>query len=67
MMCSSGSAGPSSRKWQTAETFAIDLRLVGGDTDRRWLLTFDGGKARLSGKDRFGHDVLVDAEAQAAQ
>ncbi|UFX49311.1 hypothetical protein HAP47_0038935 [Bradyrhizobium sp. 41S5] len=53
--------------WQDGQTFAIDLRLVGGDTDRRWLLTFDGGKARLSGKDHFGHDVQVDAEAQAAQ
>jgi hypothetical protein len=53
--------------WQTAETFAIDLRLVGGDTDRKWLLTFDGGKARLSGKDRFGQDVQVDAEAQGGQ
>ena len=53
--------------WQTAETLAIDLRLVGGDTDRRWLLTFDGGKARLSGKDRFGHDVQVDGEAQGGQ
>ncbi|HEX7922599.1 MAG TPA: serine hydrolase [Bradyrhizobium sp.] len=53
--------------WQDGQTFVIDLRLVGGDTDRRWLLTFDDGKARLSGKDRFSQDVQVDAEAQGAQ
>ncbi|MGL3212616.1 serine hydrolase domain-containing protein [Bradyrhizobium sp. BR 1433] len=53
--------------WQDNQTFAIDLRLVGGDTDRRWLLSFDGGKARLSGKDRFGRDVKADAEAPGAQ
>ncbi|MBR0691991.1 serine hydrolase [Bradyrhizobium lablabi] len=48
--------------WQDSHTFAIDLRMVGGDTDRKWLLSFDGAKARLNGKDRFGHDVQVDSE-----
>lgn len=53
--------------WLDGERFAIDLRLVGGDTDRKWLLSFGSGKARLSGKDRFGHDVQVDAETPGAQ
>lgn len=52
--------------WQDDHTFAIDLRLVGGDTDRRWLLTFDGGRVKLHGKDRFGGDVQVDGEAADA-
>jgi hypothetical protein len=53
--------------WLDGERLAIDLRLVGGDTDRKWLLSFGSGKARLSGKDRFGHDVQVDAETPGAQ
>lgn len=52
--------------WQDDHTFAIDLRMVGGDTDRKWLLSFDSAKARLQGKDRFGVDVQVDGDAAGA-
>ncbi|MFB9263225.1 serine hydrolase domain-containing protein [Bradyrhizobium erythrophlei] len=53
--------------WQDNRTFAIDMRMVGGDTDSRWLLSFDGGKASLRGKDRFGGDVQVDSDAAGGQ
>jgi CubicO group peptidase (beta-lactamase class C family) len=45
--------------WQDSHTIAIELRLVGGDTDRTWLLSFDGTKASLRGKDRSGGDIQV--------
>ncbi|WP_426437782.1 serine hydrolase domain-containing protein [Bradyrhizobium genosp. P] len=53
--------------WQDSRTFAVDLRLVGGDTDRKWLLSFDGAKASLRGKDRLGGDVQVDGEVAGAR
>jgi CubicO group peptidase (beta-lactamase class C family) len=49
--------------WQDSQTFAIDWRLVGGDTDRNWLLSFAGTKVTLRGKDRFGDDMQVDGDA----
>ncbi len=51
--------------WQDVRTFVIDLRMVGGDTDRKWLLSFDRGRASLRGKDRSGGDVQVDGEVAA--
>ena len=47
--------------WSDSHTFVIDRRLLGGDDDRKWTLSFDGGKANLRGKDRGGREVSVDS------
>jgi CubicO group peptidase (beta-lactamase class C family) len=49
--------------WSDGHTFVIDLRLLGGDEDRKWTLSFDGARANLRGKDRSGHEISVDSEA----
>jgi hypothetical protein len=52
--------------WLNDHAFAIDLRLVGGDSDHGWVLSLDGEKPRLRGKDEKGRDVSVDGEVGAA-
>ena len=48
--------------WLNDHAFAIDLRLLGGDSDRRWILSVDGEKPKLRGKDGEGREVSVDGE-----
>jgi CubicO group peptidase (beta-lactamase class C family) len=48
--------------WSNSQTFAIDVRLLGGDNDRRWILSFDGAKVNLRGKDVDGREVSIDGE-----
>jgi CubicO group peptidase (beta-lactamase class C family) len=48
--------------WLNDREFTMDLRLVGGDSDRKWVLSFDGDRPRLRGKDEDGHEVSVDGE-----
>jgi CubicO group peptidase (beta-lactamase class C family) len=49
--------------WLNDHEFTMDLRLVGGDSDRKWVLSFDGDRPRLRGKDGDGREVSVDGEA----
>jgi hypothetical protein len=35
---------------------------LGGDSDRRWILSVDGEKPKLRGKDGEGREVSVDGE-----
>jgi CubicO group peptidase (beta-lactamase class C family) len=49
--------------WLNGHEFAMNLRLVGGDSDRKWILSFDGDRPRLRGKDGDGREVSVDGEA----
>lgn len=37
-------------------------RFVGGDSDRKWVLSFDGDRPRLRGKGEDGREVSVDGE-----
>jgi Beta-lactamase len=48
--------------WSNSQTFAIDMRLLGGDSDRKWILSFDGARLNLRGKDSDGREVSVDGE-----
>jgi hypothetical protein len=48
--------------WLNDHAFAIDLQLVGGDSDQRWILSVDGQKPNLRGKDREGSEVSIDGE-----
>ena len=48
--------------WSNSQTFAIDVRLLGGDNDRKWILSFDGAKVNLRGKDADGREVSIDGE-----
>jgi CubicO group peptidase (beta-lactamase class C family) len=48
--------------WLNDHAFAIDLRLVGGDKDQRWILSFDGDKPKLRGKDAHGREISIDGE-----
>jgi CubicO group peptidase (beta-lactamase class C family) len=48
--------------WSNSQTFAIDVRLLGGDSDRKWILSFDGARLNLRGKDSDGREVSVDGE-----
>jgi hypothetical protein len=36
--------------------------LVGGDSDRRWILSVDGEKPKLRGKGDDGREVSIDGE-----
>ena len=47
--------------WSDQNTFVIDVRLIGGDDERKWKLSFDGERLNLRGKARDGHDVSVDS------
>ena len=47
--------------WSDSHTFVIDVRLIGGDDGRKWILSFDGDKLNLRGKARDGHDVSIDS------
>jgi hypothetical protein len=38
--------------WLNDHAFAMDLRMIGGDKDQRWILSFDGEKPKLRGKGR---------------
>jgi len=49
--------------WLNDHEFTMDLRLVGGDSDHKWVLSFDGDRPRLRGKDGDGREVSVDGEA----
>jgi CubicO group peptidase (beta-lactamase class C family) len=49
--------------WLNDHVLAIDLRLVGGDSDRKWILSFDGERLNLRGKDSARREVSVDSEA----
>ena len=48
--------------WSNSQTFAIDMRLLGGDSDRKWILSFDGARLNLRGKDSDGREVSVDGK-----
>jgi CubicO group peptidase (beta-lactamase class C family) len=48
--------------WQNDHVFAIDLRLLGGDSDRKWILSFDGDRLNLRGKEGDRREVSVDSE-----
>jgi CubicO group peptidase (beta-lactamase class C family) len=48
--------------WSNSQTFAIDVRLLGGDSDRKWILSFDGGRLNLRGKAEDGREVSVEGE-----
>jgi hypothetical protein len=48
--------------WLNDHEFAVDLRLVGGDGDHKWTLSFDGDRPRLRGKGEDGREVSVDGE-----
>jgi CubicO group peptidase (beta-lactamase class C family) len=48
--------------WLNDREFAMDLRLVGGDRDRRWILSVGGERPNLRGKSWDGRDVAVDGE-----
>jgi CubicO group peptidase (beta-lactamase class C family) len=48
--------------WSNSQTFAIDVRLLGGDIDRKWILSFDGGRLNLRGKAEDGREVSVEGE-----
>jgi CubicO group peptidase (beta-lactamase class C family) len=48
--------------WLNDHAFAMDLRLVGGDKDQRWILSFDGEKPKLSGKGGDGREISIDGE-----
>jgi CubicO group peptidase (beta-lactamase class C family) len=47
--------------WLDQNTFVIDVRLIGGDDNRKWILSFDGERLNLRGKARDGHEVSVDS------
>jgi CubicO group peptidase (beta-lactamase class C family) len=49
--------------WLNDHAFAIDFRLIGGDSDQRWILSVDGEKPNLRGKDREGREVSIDGES----
>jgi hypothetical protein len=40
----------------------MDLRLLGGDYERKWILSFDGEKLRLRGKSIDGQEFSIDGE-----
>jgi hypothetical protein len=50
--------------WSNSQTFTIDVRQIGGDSamDRKWILSFDGLRLNLSGKDADGREASVDGE-----
>jgi len=48
--------------WLNDREFTMDLRLVGGDNDHKWVLSFDGDRPRLRGKGEDGREVSVDGE-----
>jgi CubicO group peptidase (beta-lactamase class C family) len=49
--------------WSDSHTFVIDRRLLGGDDDQKWTMSFDGERANLRGIDRGGREVSVDSES----
>jgi CubicO group peptidase (beta-lactamase class C family) len=48
--------------WLNDHAFAIDLRMVGGDRDQRWVLSIDGDKPHLRGKGGDGSEITIDGE-----
>jgi CubicO group peptidase (beta-lactamase class C family) len=48
--------------WLNDHTFAMDLRLLGGDSDRRWILSLNGETPTLRGKGADGREISIDGE-----
>lgn len=49
-------------RWLDQHTFDVDVQYLGAGEQREWVLSFDGGKVNLRGKDRRGQEISIDGE-----
>jgi hypothetical protein len=49
-------------RWLDQHRFDIDVQYLGAGEQREWVLSFEGNKVNLRGKDRQGHEISVDGE-----
>lgn len=45
--------------WVDGHTFVVDLQYLGTGEQRKWMLSFDGERVTLRGRDRASHEVFV--------
>lgn len=48
--------------WLDQHTFAIDAQYLGAGEQRKWVLSFDGGRVNFRGKNRQGREISIDGE-----
>jgi CubicO group peptidase (beta-lactamase class C family) len=49
-------------KWLNGSTLEIERLALGMDEQRKWILSFDGDRLHLRGKNRDGREISVDGE-----
>jgi CubicO group peptidase (beta-lactamase class C family) len=49
-------------KWLNGSTLEIDRLALGMDEQQKWILSFDGDRLHLRGKNRDGREISVDGE-----